>query len=326
MITMAEIARLTHVSQPTVSRVLNGNQNVDPAIRERVLACAKEHDYQPNALAKGMKGSKTKLLGVLLTDISNSFFAELAKYIELEAKNRGYSIILFNSNYNPNQERDYIDVVRRYRVDGVIAVPIHENSQEWKQNVQKLDVPVVLITRHNLTSDSAYVDHTQAGRMVAKHLVEHRFEQFLFIGQSYDRKFQGFRQELGQLGLCEEHQVSNINYRNGDYEQLKADLQSFLKSVKQRLGIFAYNDLCATQVLHILRELNIRVPEEVGVVGFDDTFISQHLMPSLTTVRQPIQEMAESAVSHLVNKIEHPEENWLLDESFSAELVSRDST
>ena len=101
MITMTEIAKLTHVSQPTVSRVLNGSMTVAPEIRERVLACAREHDYQFNALAKGLQGSKTKLLGVLVTDISNGFFADLAKRFEAEARENGYSIILFNSDYNP---------------------------------------------------------------------------------------------------------------------------------------------------------------------------------------------------------------------------------
>ena len=89
MITMTEIAKLTHVSQPTVSRVLNGSQTVAPEIRERVLACAKEHDYQLNALAKGLQGSRTQLLGVLVTDISNGFFADLAKQIEIAARSCG---------------------------------------------------------------------------------------------------------------------------------------------------------------------------------------------------------------------------------------------
>ena len=110
MITMTEIAKLTGVSQPTVSRVLNGNEKVDPAIRERVLACARQHDYQPNVLAKGLQGRKTKLLGVLVTDISNGFFADLAKQIETEARKSGYSIILFNSDYEPSSEQEYLDI------------------------------------------------------------------------------------------------------------------------------------------------------------------------------------------------------------------------
>ena len=96
-------------------RVLNGNPKVSPEIRERVLACAREHDYQLNALAKGLTGGPTHLLGVLVTDISNGFFADLAKEIETAAREQGYSILLFNSDYDPDREQEYLDVVRRYR-------------------------------------------------------------------------------------------------------------------------------------------------------------------------------------------------------------------
>ena len=97
---MTEIAKLTGVSQPTVSRVLNGNQAVNPEVRERVLACAREHNFQPNVIARSLAGSRTMLIGLVFTDISNSFFADLEKYLEQEAKKNGYSVILFNSDYD----------------------------------------------------------------------------------------------------------------------------------------------------------------------------------------------------------------------------------
>ena len=131
MITMTEIARLTGVSQPTVSRVLNGNQAVNPEIRERVLACAREHNFQPNVMAQSLVGSKTHLIGVILTDISNSFFADLVKYLEQEARKAGYSLILFNSNYNLEQEAESLSVMQRYRVDGLIVVPIDAKSKRY---------------------------------------------------------------------------------------------------------------------------------------------------------------------------------------------------
>ena len=106
MITMAEIARLTGVSQPTVSRVLNGNKAVNPEIRERVLACAREHEFQPNVMAQSLVGSKTHLIGVVVTDIGNAFFADLVKHIEQAAGQAGYSMILFNSGYDRDHEKE----------------------------------------------------------------------------------------------------------------------------------------------------------------------------------------------------------------------------
>lgn len=322
MITMTEIARLTHVSQPTVSRVLNGSPTVAPEIRERVLACAKEHDYQFNALAKGLQGSKTQLLGVLVTDISNGFFADLAKQIETAARKRGYSIILFNSDYNPQNEQEYLDVVRRYRVDGVLAVPIRETSAEWQEYVKKLDVPIVTVTRRAKGLDSVYVDHIQAGSMVASHLLEQGFRRFLFIGKDYDGKYVGFRQMLVQMGYGE--QTANLVYQ--DDVQLKQALELWFRQASERGAVFTGNDIYALRVLDALRKLDVFIPKEVGVIGFDNTSTGRYLNPRLSSVSQPIAQMAQEAVTRLLDRIEHPGQWEVLDYPLSAELVLREST
>ena len=322
MITMTEIAKLTRVSQPTVSRVLNGNMNVAPEIRERVLACAREHDYQPNALAKGLQGSKTHLLGVLLTDISNGFFADVAKAVETEARKHGYSIILFNSNYNADSELEYLDVVRRYRVDGVLAVPIRETSETWQAYAEKLDAPVVAITRPARGLDAVYVDHGKAGEMVARYLTGRGYERFLFIGKEYDRKYVGFRRTLTEMGRAEH--VVNIVYR--DDGQMKEALRAYLPDRERRLGVFAGNDIYALRILSFLRELEISVPRQAGVIGFDDTMMGRYLNPSLSSVSQPIGQMAREGVERLLYRIEHPEERQLWDRPLSATLVPRQSS
>ena len=322
MITMTEIAKLTHVSQPTVSRVLNGSMTVAPEIRERVLACAREHDYQLNALAKGLQGSKTKLLGVLVTDISNGFFADLAKRIETEARENGYSIILFNSDYNPRNEQEYLDVVRRYRVDGVLAVPIRETSGEWREYVKKLDVPVVTVTRRAKGLDSVYVDHAQAGAMVAAHLLERGFRRFLFIGKDYDGKYVGFRRSLVEIGYGP--RTANVVYQ--DDVQMNRALEDWLGQSPERGAVFAGNDIYALRVLDALRRLEVSVPERVGVIGFDDTSMDRYLNPRLSSVSQPIARMAHEAVARLLDRIDRPGPREALDDPLSASLVIREST
>lgn len=322
MITMTEIAKLTHVSQSTVSRVLNGSQIVAPEIRERVLACARKYDYQFNALAKGLQGNKTQLLGVLVTDISNSFFADLAKQIETAARQKGYSIILFNSDYNPKSEREYLDVVRRYRVDGVLAVPIRNTGAEWQEYVKKLDMPIVIVTHCVKGLDSVYIDHVQAGNMVAEHLLHQGFHQFLFIGTNRDEKYIGFRQVLVDVGLG--GHTMNIAYQND--EQLFHALQAWVGSFIERGAVFTSNDNYALRVLDVLRRLGVAVPRQIGVMGFDDTFTSRYLNPRLSSVSQPIAQMAQDAVTRLLNRIEHPGQQDVLDHPLSAKLVIREST
>ena len=322
MITMTEIAKLTHVSQPTVSRVLNGSKTVAPEIRERVLACAREHDYQFNALAKGLQGSKTRLLGVLVTDISNGFFADLAKRIEAEARENGYSIILFNSDYNPRNEQEYLDVVRRYRVDGVLAVPIRETSGAWREYVKKLDVPIVTVTRRAEGLDSVYVDHAQAGAMVAEHLLERGFRRFLFIGKDYDGKYVGFCRTLVEIGYGP--RTENVVYQ--DDAQMNQTLRDWLGQSPERGAVFAGNDIYALRVLDALRRLEVPVPERAGVIGFDDTSMGRYLNPRLSSVSQPIAQMAHEAVARLLDRIDRPDPREPLDRPLSASLVIREST
>ncbi len=322
MITMSEIAKLTHVSQPTVSRVLNGNPRVDPEIRRRVLACAKEHHYQFNALAKSLHGRGTMLLGVLLTDISNSFFAELAKQIELAARKRGYSIILFNSGYDAEKEQRYLDILRQYRVDGVLVVPILQGSSYWPECAGRLDVPLVSVTRRVEGLDSVYLNHEDASGQVAKHLLERGCGRFLFIGRNMDMKYLGFRQGLLDRGAnC---RITCMEEREDC--RLKRELQSYLDIPGPKPGIFANNDVCALRVLRILRELGISVPEDAGVVGFDNTYMAGYLNPALTSVSQPVDRMAEEAVARLVERIECPEQAVALNLELSASLVVRESS
>lgn len=324
MITMTEIARLTHVSQPTVSRVLNGSQTVDPGIRERVLACARAHDYQPSALAKGLRGSKTNLLGVLLSDISNSFFADLARAIENRARRDGYSIILFNTDLDPQKQREYIDVVRRYRVDGILMSPITNDFTMWQECVSKLSVPAVMVTWQVEGFDSVYLDHEEAARQVARHLADRGYQRFIFVGWPTDIKYRAFARGLESLGLCRAGDVECLDIeRDADFPRT---LENCLGRSSLRAGIFASNDLQALRVLRALGEMKVSVPEEAGVIGFDDISMSRYLQPSLSSVSQPIVQMAEKAVDRLLYRINHPQETGLLDLPFQAALIPREST
>lgn len=322
MITMTEIAKLACVSQPTVSRVLNGKPNVAPEIRERVLACAREHDYQFNALAKSLHGSRTQLLGVLVPDVSNSFYADLSKRIEAEARKYGYSMILFNSDYNIQREREYLDVARRYRVDGVLAAPVRENGAPWRESIRKLDIPVVAVTQRAEGVDCVYADHLEAGAMAAGHLAGRGFGRFLYIGDEQSAKYAGFRQKLADMGHAD--RVECTAYE--DDRQLGGFLEAWFRRPSYRTGIFAENDLCALRILSILRELGVPVPRRAGVMGFDNISVGRYLNPGLSSVSQPMGLIAEQAVSRLLYRMDHPVGEPALNLALPAELVIREST
>lgn len=324
MITMTEIAKLTGVSQPTVSRVLNGNQAVNPEIRERVLACAREHNFQPNVIARSLAGSKTMLIGLVFTDISNSFFADLEKYLEQEAKKSGYSVILFNSDYDWNREKECLDVMRRYRVDGLIIVPVEENSERFRQEMKKLDIPAVALTRRTEGMDCVYVDHIEAGGQVGRHLQQLGCESYIFAGTARDGKYEGFVHALKEAEPDCEARLTWIETK--DSEKIRKILKKHFEEHTGRTGIFAYNDRRAIQIHGILQELGIVIPDRASLTGFDNTYTCEFLYPGLSSVSQPNQEMAEKAVQRLLWKIEHPDEKSVMDEPMQARLIVRGSS
>lgn len=324
MITMTEIAKLTGVSQPTVSRVLNGNQAVNPEIRERVLSCVKEHGYQPNVMAQSLAGSKTHLIGVILTDISNAFFAVLVKYIEQEAGRIGYRLILFNTNYDPEQEQKCLEVVQRYRVDGLIVVPAQEETSGWKALIRSIHIPVVVITRYAKGLDCVYTDHREAGFRVGCHLQEQGCESYIFFGNKADKKYEGFAEFLEGLDPVFRNRFTNIITK--DSTAIEKELETHLKKYPGRTGIFAYNDRRALQFLGILQKMGVEVPGRAALVGFDNTYMCEYLYPTLSSVSQPNEAMAVKAFKLLLHKIEQPEDSHVEDWPMEAELIPRESS
>lgn len=324
MITMTEIAKLTGVSQPTVSRVLNGNTAVNPEIRERVFKCAREHDFQPNVIAQSLVGSKTHLIGVVLTDISNAFFADLVKYLEQEARKEGYSLILFNSNYDSDHEKECLDVVRRYRVDGLVAVPVDEDSVQWRTTIKKLDIPVVVMTRRAEGMDSFYVAHDEAGAQVGTYLCEAGYEEYIFFGNTKDIKYKGFADALAEKDKDFQKHLTVITSK--DDEVVRKTMEGYFSQQRGRVGIFAYNDRRAVQMMGILQQMGIRIPQQAGIVGFDNIYLCEHLYPKLSSVSQPNEEMAAMTMRRLLYKIDHPDDKKIEDRPLRAELVKRDSS
>ena len=306
MITMTEIAKLTGVSQPTVSRVLSGNQAVNPEVRERVTACAREHGYQPNVMAQSLAGSRTHLIGVILTDISNAFFADLVKYIEQEAGKSGCRLILFNTDYHPECEQECLEVVQRYRVDGLIVVPVQEETKEWRDRVRRLQIPAVVITRQAKGLDSVYVDHKEAGNQVGRHLHEQGCESYVFFGNMADEKYEGFREALEMFDPVNRKRFTNIATK--EPAAVEKHLAKHLEKYPGRAGIFAYNDRRALQLFGILQKMGIEIPGRAALVGFDNTYMCEYLYPSLSSVSQPNEAMAAKAVELLLHRIEQPKE------------------
>lgn len=323
MITMSEIARLTGVSQPTVSRVLNGNTSVNPEVVKKVLACAEEHNYQPNIMARSLSGNQTFLLAVMIPDISNPFFADLIKTIEMEAGKAGYSIMIFNTDYDQGKEEKYLAILQQYHVDGLLLAPVHAN-EEGIRPFRKLTIPWMIVTNQAEDVDSVYVSHRKAGGMVAEHLVSIGVEKFVFIGKRKDRKFVGFEESLIASGIDTRQNLTVFWEKNR--EKMIELLIEFLQEIPERAGIFALNDMEALVVMNALMRAGIAVPEKVALAGFDNTYISKRLIPAMTSVNQPIDAMGSFAVKTLLERIRGKKDTACCHTELKADLVVRAST
>lgn len=325
MITMKDIAREVGTSQSTVSRVLNGNMSVNPEIRNKVMECVKKYNYKPNMLAQSLAANKSLLIGVIIPDISNPFFSDLVLAIESEAMKYGYSIILCNTDGNLAKEKYYINILSGYKVDGIIMVP-RNIKDKFFLNLRKSSIPVVIATLEVDKFDYVTVSHYEAGQKVAKHLIDKGFDKFAFVGNVDDEKEKGFITGLKEAGynLETDYRFIDISTKNMISEKLRPLTED--KEWKSNCGIFAMNDVIALIVLDALKEYKVKVPDEIGLIGFDNTFIGKEVTPSISSVAQPIEEIGKQSIEMLLekmmNKNEKSERGIILD----TKIISREAT
>lgn len=325
-VSIKDIARLAGVSQATVSRVLTGTTNVTPEKRQRVMEWVAKTGYAPSAPARELAGARSYLLGVLLPEISNPFFAEILGRVEEEASLRGYNVIVSTTRGNRAREASKAFMARR--VDGLL-VCVEPREVSALRALTEAGIPAVSVTQEVPSMDSAFVSMEKGGSLVARHLVDLGHERIAFVGDGRDPKFAGFSSYLEGKGIAFD---PDLHHDVGDWESVKADaLRAGIARFVERKGramsaVFAYNDVAALYVLHALAGAGLSVPEDVAVAGYDDTFMARELTPALTSVAQPTGELGRIAVESLVARIEGVEAGPPRRMVLGPRLVVREST
>ncbi len=329
--TIKDIAESCGVSMTTVSLVLNHRpNNVSLATKEKIIRTADECDYRPNGIARSLATKKSNTIGVIVPDISNSFFSDSVKSMQIELDKHGYTVLLCNSEEQFANDVKYIKLLSNRQVDGLILTVSAETmaDNQWttvRDLISSLKIPTVLYDRF-FPGDQpkVYVDNTQGAYELTKHLIENGHKEIGLITGPLDLigtqgRLAGVQKALKEAGLSikKEH-IVNATY----------DIDSGRQGAKKLLGkvsaIFAFNDMQAYGVLDSARERHMLIPRDVSLVGFDDIFYSAVLDMRLTTVSQPVKEMTKALCSLLVRAIEdHATAN---DEiSIPGTLVKRDS-
>lgn len=304
--TIADVAHRSGVSTATVSRVLSGAAPARAATRERVLAAARELDYRPSGIARALKRSQTRTIGLLVTDISNPFFPQVVRAIEDEAHRRGYGVLLCNAADDPDRELAYLDLLLERRVDGLIVASAR-TTRRHAARLGEVPMPVVLVNAETSAGSlpSVTVAHRLGARMATAHLLELGHRR---IGHVAGPMTQAAASRLRLAGVTDALRVADIDPSsllvaegNEHVDGGERATEQLLAEAIRPTGIVAYNDLSAIGALRAIRAAGLSVPEDLSVIGFDDIELASWTDPPLTTIRQPTETLGRRAVQHLID-------------------------
>ncbi|MGB4570499.1 MAG: LacI family DNA-binding transcriptional regulator [Tepidanaerobacteraceae bacterium] len=308
--TIYDVAKKAGVSIATVSRVLNNSNVVSEKTRQRVKRAIEELNYTPNVIASALTKKSTLTLGLLIPDISNPFSSELSRGVEDASNDFGFNTVICNTDYCPEKETTYISLLRQKSVDGFIISTADYNDENVIE-LLKDDVPLVLLGRdieetEGYPIDIVGSDNIKGGYIATKHLIDLGHKKIACL-LGPPRIKVNLEREIGYLRAME---VANLKvYTNlvgyGDFKLefgYKKTLE-FFKGPLKPTAIFAANDLTALGAIRAIKELGLSVPEDVSVVGYDNTILAEMTDPPLTTVSQQMRKMGYLATELLIKRI-----------------------
>jgi LacI family transcriptional regulator len=306
-VTLAEVARRAKVSSMTVSRVVNGSEQVTERTRQQVERAMAELGYVPNRAARSLVVNRLDVLALVVPDLSNPFFTKLVREAEAAANAAGYTIILGNSDEDPAKEASYIRAISSLGVDGVVLGPSSGESRASVEWLTRRAIPVVLLDRQveGVAVDLVRGESYEASRLLVEHVIEHGHRRVAMISGPLDvstasDRERGYRKALELGGIEPDRSLS----RHGPYtrEAGYRAARSLLARHDPPSAIFAANNFLAFGVLDAARELGARVPEELALVTFDDVEIAAE-EPFLTCADQPAEEMGRAATQLLIDRL-----------------------
>jgi LacI family transcriptional regulator len=316
-LSLADIARSLGVSKTLVSLVINekaDDHGISAETQLKVRKKIKELNYQPNVLAQGFRTGKTKTIGLIVSDISNLFYSRIARKIEDYAWYRGYSVVICSTDEIIQKEEDQIRLLRNRKVDGLIISSSQEDAGYFN-NLVDLGMPHVLIDRtfDGMKSPSVSVDNFGGARMAARHLLTQGLSRMAIVTISPEHistirdRVNGFESALSEAGI----QIPDKWFIRAPFnrieEAVKENIQRIYQSGDMPEAIFTLNNNLTSTCLKHLRNLSIKVPEQIALIGFDDVVYFGFTQPSITSIAQPIDRICEKSFDLLLRQIERSE-------------------
>ncbi|MEW6623596.1 MAG: LacI family DNA-binding transcriptional regulator [Bacillota bacterium] len=328
MATIKDVALRAGVAASTVSRVLSGKAEVNDSTKERVLQAVEELNYQPNLFAKGLKEGKSNTVGLVVPNIRDLVFPAAIRGISDYLEKHGYTLILVNTDDKIELEKFHVENLQKRMVDGLIFSTAKNESKHLLELKEK-GFPVVLLIRHlgNLI-DAVIVDNYKGGYEATKYLLNQGFRKIAIINGNmeldlYQERFRGYEDALKDAGLVTDTRfiVNDVDSWEDSYQAVK----EMLLTKDYPEAVFATSDPKALGVVRALKDLGLRVPEDVSVIGFDNIDVAEVMDPPLTTIAQPFYEIGCKAAERLVKLMKSKKKMKPVVEKLDVQLLVRKS-
>ena len=301
------VAEKAGVSVNTASRAINNKSDINEETKKKVLKIAQELGYVRNATAVALRTRKTRTIGVVIADNRNPFYAEVLNGMEAAAREKNYHIILANTQRDYKKEEEAINLLLTKRVDGLLITPVQDRDDDIK-NLIDANIPFVIVGRdfENIEVDAVYNDEVKGGFLATEYLINKGHKRIAlvdgFLYKSPARgRLEGYKKALKKYGIPFDGDllsVGDIDVKDG-YERTKQLLEKELNFT----AIFAYNDMMAFGAMQAIKEKGLRIPEDIGLVGYDDIPFSSLISPALTTIRLQKQDLGVESVKLLFSRM-----------------------
>jgi LacI family transcriptional regulator, kdg operon repressor len=327
---MEDVAKLAGVSKSTVSQFLNKRYEfMSEETRGRIENAIKSTGYQPNVIARSLKVKKTNTIGVIVANILHYFSTAVSRGIEDYCNKHHYNVILCNADDNPQKERIYLEMLLAKQVDGIICATTGKNNELLKDLINR-EVPLVLIDRKlaGIEMDGVFSNNEQGARDAVAHLLAIGHRRIALLSPDLNGistrqgRFKGYRQTLIAHGL--QPMDEYIKFVKSTAE-VKESISDLLHMPEPPTAILCTNDLTTMEALHVLKQGNVKVPETIAIIGFDDSPWVDLLDPPLTTVNQQTYEIGLKSAEQLLTRIEHPQEKKFHEQILDCHLTVRKS-
>ncbi|MEX9862461.1 ribose operon transcriptional repressor RbsR [Providencia manganoxydans] len=312
MATMKDVARLAGVSTSTVSHVINQNRYVSESVTLRVKNAIEQLNYAPSALARSLKMNRTNTIGMLLTTSNNPFYAEVVRGVERSCYELGYSLILCNTEGDLQRMNHSLETLLQKRVDGLLIMCTEAQGPSKEVLSRYPSVPTVMMDWSPFESGGDIIQDNSflGGEMATRYLIEAGFTQIACIAGPQDKspaqaRFQGFLAAMKQasLSIPDEYIIFSDFEFAGGFESMN----KLLELTNPPKAIFAGNDAMAVGAYQAVFRQGLKVPDDISIIGYDDIDLSPYMIPPLTTIHQPKDELGKLAVNQLIFRMDNPE-------------------